>query len=44
MGNTDSKVDFRVAVVQLTSRSQVKYFTKNNSKYVLFIIKANRIK
>ncbi len=23
MGNTDSKVDFRVAVVQLTSRTQV---------------------
>jgi hypothetical protein len=23
MGNTDSKVDFRVAVVQLTSHSQV---------------------
>jgi hypothetical protein len=32
MGNTDSKVDFRVAVVQLTSRSQVEF--RMNSFYI----------
>jgi hypothetical protein len=35
MGNTDSKVDFRVAVVQLTSRSQVK--SKDKTKFNLNI-------
>jgi len=34
MGNTDSKIDFRVAVVQLTSRSQVKY---HNRKYAFIV-------
>ena len=35
MGNTDSKVDFRVAVVQLTSRSQVGVFFVDDRQLTL---------
>jgi hypothetical protein len=39
MGNTDSKVDFRVAVVQLTSRSQVRFeFNKFSINISLYFI------
>jgi hypothetical protein len=41
MGNTDSKVDFRVAVVQLTSRSQVTFKLNEISTNISFDFIAN---
>lgn len=38
MGNTDSKVDFRVAVVQLTSRSQVNWLEKRFISRFTFVL------
>jgi hypothetical protein len=41
MGNTDSKVDFRVAVVQLTSHSQVELQANQFSINISFNLIAN---
>ena len=38
MGNADSKIDFRVAVVQLTSRSQVEELISANENELCILI------
>lgn len=38
MGNTDSKIDFRVAVVQLTSRSQVEELIRTNENKLCILV------
>ena len=38
MGNTDSKIDFRVAVVQLTSRSQVEELISANENELCILV------
>ena len=42
MGNTDSKIDFRVAVVQLTSRSQVNRIDKYEFRMNSFGISSSK--